>query len=415
MSFKAKGSGNYDGPRIDYEAINQTFEDDTYDARISLMIDLGVQERSDAVAHQNKEDTTYVEDEDAANDLIDKVEDMVGEWVVNKENLDEFEEVEIETKKQLEAVQKDIEDAEMGDTVFQLPFRIYSRKDANEVAIFADLVDHYVEYVEGEEEEQYRHMFNKNDFVTKELTGFALTVTKPMGDSDHWTFSPNSMLSKLAKACHRGDILTDADLENDISLILGEPLGIPFTVSEKKGKTYVKGAAPTALRKKDLPKVSDLDVEPVAISFEDATVEQLEVAKPRKAILDKIKKATNYEGSAMQEAVEEYEANLKSSSNKAEKPSEDDEEKTSTQRKGKSKRSQKVSEEAEEAPKKRSREAKEPEEEEQEEETPKKKRGRPAKKKEAEPEVDDSGDEFDSDVPFAPIGLMYDNNFIHCI
>ena len=332
MGFRAKN--NNDGPNIDWQGIAKAIDEDVYDARVSLIVDLGTQERTDGVYHEKKDDYTYVtsnEEGGPIDEFQDRAEKLQSAWFMEEHNLYDFEEVEVDSEKLLEELHKaGHKDVQMGDTVYKLPFRISPRKDAQEIAYFADLVDTRVAYIKGEDPKQYRVALNRKDFKSGELNGHALSVVKPMKDGAPWTYSALSMHMKLAEACGKTEELLE---ENDVSVLLGAPLGIAITKREKDGKEYIneaKGKNLQALRKKDLERgITELDVEPQAISFEDVTVEQLEIAQLNKLVINKIKKATDYEGSQMQKALEEWEAKKGGNSKKAEKPVDDDTEESS--------------------------------------------------------------------------------------
>lgn len=351
FSLKAKDGGEgYDGPKIDWKAIAKQVEDDTHDARISLIVDLGVQERGKGVSHGSKDDFTIADTEKEANDLLDEAEEIMGNFLFEKEKLDEYEDTD--------------------DGKFKVDFSIYDKKDAQEVAIFADLIDTRVEYVEGQGENQYRVMLNRS--FKNDITGMALTKAKPIKDGGLWTFASNGLLYKLAIATGHAEIVQDEEFNTDIGRMLGEPLGIPTT----KKNDFIRVGAPSAIPKKYLDDVGMLDNEAVGITFDDATVELLEAAQLRYGIILKIKAATNYEGSAMQAAIEELEAKQK-----AAKKSGSDENAAETKDEDKSSR--------------RKRKAAPEAAEEKEEKTSRRK-----SKPEDAPVVEGDDGEFEDDVPF---------------
>jgi len=324
MGLKVKSNSGNGDSKVDWNAINVQVEDDTHEARVSLIVDLGEQKRADAVygIGMNKANVSYFATEEEAHDYIDEANDIVGDWVMDKEGYDVApEEVTVDAKLlELLKDDKELSSLDEGDTIFKVDFKIKSRKNAEEVAYFADLVDVYVDY--GEDmgaPKQFRVMLNKTDFKTRELQGYAMSNVPPMKDGGIWTFAPLSMHTKLAKATGCSTVLEDGDDAGDVSLFLDKPLGLPTTQSTKGDKTYLKVGAPCGLPKKVLALgVTELDVSPEAITFEDATVEQLENATLRKAVIDKIKKAVNYPDSQIQKAIEEWEASKGSASKKDE-------------------------------------------------------------------------------------------------
>ena len=296
MGLKPKSSNN-NGPSVDWERINGTLEEDTYDARLAYVIDLGLQQRGKIAADRDEDDCTFVAGEEEALELLTELRETIGEYLVEYKNYDEWEDVEV-AKNNLERIKRDVPDVKEGDEVLRFKFRIVALKDANEAAYIADLVDHYVEYVEGQEEKQFRVTLNPRDFVSGMLSGFALTNVPPKGNNTEWTFSPLSMHAKLAKATYT-DLLAE---DNDVSYMLDKPFGIQVS---KNNKGFPK-FTPAAIRKKDLGRVEQLDCTPMCITFEEATLEQIQELKPNKQLVDKIKVALDYKGSAMEKALEAY-------------------------------------------------------------------------------------------------------------
>ena len=296
------------GSGIDFNFVNSQVEDDTHEARISVIIDAGMQQPPTAVYDEknNRENVMYFADEEEAQDYIDQAEDIVGSYVMEKEGYTDLEEEDV-TKK---IIQKYELDAEEGDVVYKTIFKIVTPKLREEVLYAVDLVDTTVQYKKDEEEEmQFRIWLNKRDFKTGVLNGFSTNFAPPLFN----TFAVNSMHSVLANATGNSDILDPKHEDfGDLSLLLGEPLGIQTTqkANSKGDKEYInlKVAAPSRLPKKVLKLgVSELDCTPEAVDWEDVTVEQLMNILPNKLVIEKLKAATNYEGSQMQAALEEYE------------------------------------------------------------------------------------------------------------
>lgn len=282
MSFSMKPMMvNNDGPSVDWEAVNAQVEEGPNPARISLIVDLGIQKRGKGVSYEGKDDSTYVSTEEEARSLVEEATEIMGEYLMNKHSLNEITN----------------EDADG----FVVPFKIYEKKDAQEIAIFADLPDTRVEYVEGDGEKQYRIMLNPQ--FMGEVRGFSLSAVPPKTKGGVWTFDSKSKLAKLAKATGHKEILEEGEALNDIGLILGEA----FLLNIEKTKGFVNAKDVMPLMKGMT--VEELDNPAVGLSFSNATVELLEAAHLRKAIIDKIKSATNYSGSNMQKAIEAYEAN----------------------------------------------------------------------------------------------------------
>jgi len=333
MSLKKKQLESQ-GEGLNYNFIHGQVEDDTHDARISVIIDAGTQEAAEAV-YGTKMDVTnvsYFLTEEEAFDYGDRAEKIVGGYIYGEEGWDEQPE-EVEATKEI--IEEYKVDAEVGQTLYQVNFKIVQPKPREEVIYAVDLVDTYVNYKEdGTKGDalQYRVWLNQRDFMTKELKGFSTNFAPPKGKNNKgWTFSPLSMHSKLAEATGELDIINPQSADHgDLSLLLDKPIGIPTTQkhSESNGKEYInlKIGAPVRLSKKLLNLgITELDCTPEAIDFETATVEQFENAKPNKLVIAKIKKSIDYEGSQMQKALEEWEAS-KGSSNKTEVADEDKQE-----------------------------------------------------------------------------------------
>ena len=316
------------GPKIDYNFLYSQVEDDTHDARVSVIIDAGMQQPAITVygIKMNKDNVSYFATNEDALDYIDKAEDIVGTWVADKEGY-------TEQPEEVDATQEIISanNLEVGAEIYKLDFRIVTPKPREEVIYAADLVDMTVEYVEGEEPKQYRVWLNQQDFMTKQMKGFSAKFARPMKEGGLWTFHPQSMHTKLAEATGNTSILEDGNDFGDLSLLLGQPFGIPTTqkATTSKGKDYVnlKIGTPVRLSKKALKVgITELDCTPEAISFEDVTVEQLENIMPNRLVIAKIKTAINYEGSQMQKAIEEWEANKSGGSTSNEKTEDSQEE-----------------------------------------------------------------------------------------
>lgn len=205
----------------------------------------------------------------------------------------------------------------------------HPQKDCQQVAVFADLVNDRVDYGGDIGEKQYRLILNKS-FAGK-LQGINFTVVPPTDakgkkiEGKPWGFHPQNLLTKLAKAVDKEYITQDVrgDARSlDISLLLNEPflanVEVKVTEKEKDGKTvtyknvHYKGASPVPLDEDDQPTaVAPLEVKPLCITFDNATKE--DVMLIRAGIRKQIKLAKNYAGSAMQKAIEAFEAELNDS------------------------------------------------------------------------------------------------------
>lgn len=200
----------------------------------------------------------------------------------------------------------------------------HPQKDCQQVAMFADLVNDRVDYGGSIGEKQYRLLLNKS-FAGK-LQGINFTVGPPkdakgkIQEGKPWGFHPQNLLTKLAKAVDMEYVTQDVrgDARSlDISLLLNQPflanVDVKVTEKEKDGKTvtyknvHYKGASPVPLDKNDNPEeVDPLEAEPMCITFDNAKKEDITFI--RAGIRKQIKLAKNYSGSAMQAAIEAFEA-----------------------------------------------------------------------------------------------------------
>lgn len=272
MSFNLKPqqqSGNSESS-VDYAAIAEQVEDGPNGGVISLIVDLGIQDREEACSTDGKK--TVVETEDDAIDLVERAKEMTGKDVGYTKH----------------------------DDGFEVACSIYKPKDAQEVAIFADFPDTMVEYG-SLGKMPYRIMLN-NSFKGV-IKGMVLAAAPPKTKGGIWTFAGNSILSKLAYATKQTQIVEDGNDNMNIGLLLGKPL----LVDLRKSGNFINAKGFMSLMKGQV--VGELPATPVGLSFDGATVEAVEAACLRKAIKDKIKAAKNYSGSAMEKAIEQAEAN----------------------------------------------------------------------------------------------------------
>ncbi len=196
------------------------------------------------------------------------------------------------------------------------------RKPCQQVALFADLVKDVVDYGGSIGNQPYRMMLNKS--FKGELQGINFVATPPK-DADgnlisggKWGFHPASILTKLAKAVGREDVITSMDAEQ----LLDQPVRINVIIKEtpdKNGKKDDKGEPVVytnvnfggfaSLIEDDdgvLETVPQLPNGFRCITFDNAKAE--DIAWVRRDVIKKIKQATNYEGSQIQKAIAEFEA-----------------------------------------------------------------------------------------------------------
>ena len=285
FSLKPQSNGNTttysnNAPQVDWNKINNQVTTDNHISVISQIVDLGVH-TPDLSANIDKSTTFSTREE--AEALVAQVETMLKKA--------DFEKVKI---------------VEQGGE-FIVNAQVRQPKDRQEIAVFADLVGNIVDYGGEIGKKPYRVMLNKS--WKGEIRGLGLAVVPPAKQGGVWTFAPNSMLTDLAKVTKQNTI-TDGTVKNDlnnIGLILGKSLMVDVVKDSSGDSTFVnvKGisSVPSAL-------ASMIDyslVNPVGISFENATAELLREAGIRGSVIKKIKQANNYQGSQMQKAIEEFE------------------------------------------------------------------------------------------------------------
>lgn len=268
MSFAPQEGGSGEG--FNYPKFKQG-EEGVYNvaARISVLCDLGIQSRPD-----------FVEEYDDSE----------------KGQTYEKHKAALERSKNPATLYED-----NGKTYISIP-----QTDVRACAMFVDYPNERVDYGDLGEK-AYRQLINGRDFKTGDIRGFALTVSHPrspdgkqMKDKPK-TFSPRSTIAQLAKATGVSMIKNG----NDITQLVN----VPFlaTVENKitgSGNVFTKfsSAAPLV----EGMQVPELDDEPLIISFENATAEQIKFLW--KNVVAQIKKAKDYEGSQIQKAIQEYEA-----------------------------------------------------------------------------------------------------------
>lgn len=211
-----------------------------------------------------------------------------------------------------------------GKTYFSNP-----QTPVRQVAIFADLMTEKVDFGEKIGEKPYRIMLNKS--FQGNISGTALTVMKSRDkdgktiEDSPKTFHVRSLLSKLGKACGVNFVKNG----NDIRALASQAFAA--TVENKKAKsgdavyTNFRDASPLM----EGVVVPEMETECQLITFEDATKEQIQFLWSN--VIKTIKKSGDYAGSQIEKAIQEYEADKAASSTSAEtKTKEEKAEKTST-------------------------------------------------------------------------------------
>lgn len=146
-------------------------------------------------------------------------------------------------------------------------------------------------------------------------------------EGKEWGFHPANLLTKLSKAVGKPEIITSLDIEQllDSALVVDVEItekesnkedkdGNPIVYKYVNAKGYSKvGTRATGELDEDgneieVPDtVAALKQQPLCITFDNAKAEHIKFIRP--ALLKMIKNAQDYAGSRMQKAVEEFEAN----------------------------------------------------------------------------------------------------------
>lgn len=200
-----------------------------------------------------------------------------------------------------------------------------AQKPCQQVAIFCDLPNDVVDYGGDIGEQPYRLAINKT--YSGEFQGINFTAV-PVRDADGnmikgkpWTFPPASVLTKLCKATGELEVIESQDLEQ----LLNKPFMATVEVKETESKTVkddegnpvkftnvnFKGCSEVPMVEDDDGNEKPMRVKPLVvpamcITFDDAKPEQIKYI--RKNLINKIKTAKNYAGSAMEAAIQAYEA-----------------------------------------------------------------------------------------------------------
>ena len=277
MSFKPQNSAPQTqdtGPKVDYNAINKQVKGGSRPARISLIVDLGVQNRE-----------AFKEDY--------KAEDVKQQEAIAKRGASVVE--------------------EGGKQILVTP-----RAAAPEVAIFADLTSDIVDYGGEIGKQPYRLCLNGSDFGNMRGIAFSGCYSFDKGGNilkdKGFTFHSNSPLSKLAKATKQDQIIAGSGPDNmDVAQLLNKPVMVQVAKTESNDKVYLnyKGCSEVPMVPSD-PSDPDSDevlmnVKPLAtpamvITFDNVTMEHKKFL--RGDLVKKIKTATNYQGSKMQAIIE---------------------------------------------------------------------------------------------------------------
>jgi hypothetical protein len=275
MSFKPKSNHTEEntGSKIDYNNVNSQVRGGSRPARISLIVDLGTQERD-----------PYQEDfKDTAQQKADI-----------KAGIAWSEEVE-------------------GKQIF---FR--EQKPNDQIALFCDLTNDVVDYGEELGNQPYRLLINGS--FMGDIKGITFggcysfdkngTILKDKG----FTFHSNSVLTKLANATKQTQIISGKGEDNmDVTQLLGKAFMATVKKDIREGSTYInyKGCSEVPMVPSDPTdpdsdeialNVKEMQCEPRAITFDNVTPDDIKWL--RGDVIKKIKAAINYKGSKMQKVLE---------------------------------------------------------------------------------------------------------------
>lgn len=198
------------------------------------------------------------------------------------------------------------------------------QKPCQQVAVFADLVADVVDYGAPIGKAQYRLLLNKS--FMGDIQGVNFTTVAPKDakgnylDGKPWGMHPQNLLTKLAKAVKKTEIINEGHKDSlDISLLLNQPFMAQVVIKETEGKkkdadgntiTYknvsFSGASEVGEDDDGEPiPLAALTAKPLCVTFDSA--KKADIQFIRAALIAKIKLAQNYKGSKMQAAIEAYE------------------------------------------------------------------------------------------------------------
>lgn len=211
---------------------------------------------------------------------------------------------------------EDFEDKVTGETKPQKPVQ--------QVVVFADLVNDVVDYGDAIGKMPYRLCLNKT--FQGETQGVNFTAVPPRDQDGNqiagkaWGFHPQNLLTKIAKAIQKPEVIESMDIEEFLNEALMAQVEVKKTESKDKkdddGNPVVytnvnyRGASEVPMVENDDGEEAPMKIKPLAspamiISFDDAEASQIKFL--RKNLIAKIKLAKNYAGSQMQKAIQEFE------------------------------------------------------------------------------------------------------------
>ena len=274
MAFKPANSNqqatpmNPNIPKVNWNELNKGVKGGSRPARVSLIVDLGTQEREPSTKDYNPNDPKQVE-------AIAK-----GSWVDNVG----------------------------GKDILHTP-----RKPVQQVAVLADLLNDVVDYGGAIGKQPYRLLLNpsfKGDVKGVDLAGcYSYDESGKRLDEKPYTFHQQSLLTKLSKATQTLAVIDGGADNMDVSLLAGKAFMAQVAVNTSGENTYVnyKGCSEVPLIEDEDGNEAPLKVKPLSneariITFDTVTEE--DVKWLRGDLVKKIKQALNYTGSKMQAVLE---------------------------------------------------------------------------------------------------------------
>jgi hypothetical protein len=271
-------------PKLNWGELNKGVKGGSRPARVSLIVDLGTQEREPSTKDYNPNDPKQVE-------AIAK-----GSWVENVG----------------------------GKDILHTP-----RKPVQQVAVLADLLNDVVDYGGAIGKQPYRLLLNpsfKGDVKGVDLAGcYSYDENGKRLEDKAYTFHAQSLLTKIAKATQTFNIIDGGPDNMDVSLLAGKAFMAQVAVNTSGENTYVnyKGCSEVPLIEDEDGNEAPLKVKPLSneariITFDSVTEE--DVKWLRGDLVKKIKQALNYQGSKMQAVLENASPNATVSSTSASTP-----------------------------------------------------------------------------------------------
>ena len=177
----------------------------------------------------------------------------------------------------------------------------------DQLALFADLTNDVVDYGGEIGKNPYRLMLNSS-FKGK-VSGTTFGAVPPQSEDGLWTFHPNSLLTKLARATDTEEIVKEEEHNMDVELLLGKPFMAEVVVEDRESKTAtdddgnpivftnVRFRGSSSVPDIDGFEVPELEIEPMIITMDNVTKETVKFI--RADVLRTMQKSVDYKGSAL--------------------------------------------------------------------------------------------------------------------